>query len=165
MVELWFEPKFAWLQSSCIALLSHSAFPNTFRVSYLPDNRGWASTGEPSLVNSSGTVGEGSGVLGEMVVLWGHAHSLKQSLISDHFPCPRKRDSEILISNVHRLFYERCHRERSELTQIPLWKSLFFLGQVAWWLLQNCFKLSSLWSVCWKLRILSFSVSAALFLM
>lgn len=52
---------------------------------------------------------------------------LKQSLISDYFPCPRKRDSEILISNVHRLFYERCHRERSELTQIPLsWEVIVF---------------------------------------
>ena len=52
---------------------------------------------------------------------------LKQSLISDYFLCARKGDLEILISNVHHLLYERCHRERSELTQILLsWEVILF---------------------------------------
>lgn len=57
------------------SLLSYRAFPNSFlttemsesessielfqlAVSYLPDNPGWASIGEPYLVNSSGRLGE-----------------------------------------------------------------------------------------------------------
>lgn len=142
-MESWYEPTFAWLQSSCTSLLSYGAFPNPLWLVEILVSESSIELSQSSMSYLLTILAEYQqqnytwwsplGQEGLPITWWAGGPTprsctfLKQPVISCSFSLLRKWDLDILMSNLYHLFHKRCNIERSVLTQIPLpWKSTPF---------------------------------------